>query len=78
MIFSANQTDQENIYCDPCLYEDIKTKATQFCKTCDAPEPLCNDCAKQHSRQKLSRDHELCNDIQEYLNNQKYLRAKCM
>lgn len=35
---------------------------------CDDPEPLCDECAKQHSRQKICRDHEMCKDIQEFLN----------
>lgn len=76
MIFRADQTDQEDIFCDPCLYEDVKTKATHYCKTCDFSEPLCNDCAKQHTRQKLSRDHEMCNNIGEFHNNQKDLNKK--
>lgn len=38
----------------------------------------CDDCAQQHSRQKLSRDHELCDDMKIYPNlplekNQEYV-----
>lgn len=62
------QEDENEIFCDPCLYGDQQIIATFFCKTCDVPEPLCGDCAKQHSRQKLSRDHELCDDMKKYPN----------
>lgn len=59
----CRQTEEDVIFCARCLYGNLKNKATQFCKTCDSPEPLCNKCAQQHTRQKLSRDHELCEDI---------------
>lgn len=71
MIFSAEQTNQEGIFCEPCIYENITTTATYYCKTCDIPEPLCNVCAKQHIRQKLSRNHELCDDMGEFPDQQK-------
>lgn len=74
--FSADQTDQEDILCDPCLCEDKKTKAAHYCKTCDVPEPLCNECAKQHTRQKLGRNHELCDDIRDFLVYQKEVSAR--
>lgn len=61
--FSVYQREKQEIFCDPCLYGDIKIKATHYCKTCDVPEPLCHDCAKQHTRQKSSRDHKLGDDI---------------
>lgn len=67
MIFRADQTEQSDIFCDPCLYGNLKNKATHFCKSCDFPEPLCKYCAQQHSRQKLSRDHELCKDMKEFI-----------
>lgn len=76
LIFSAKQRDQKDILCGPCLYVDIKTKATRYCKTCDDSEPLCNDCAKQHTRQKSSRDHELGDDIRTFYDNQKGSNAK--
>lgn len=53
-----------------------KIKAAQYCKTCDEPDPLCNDCAKHHIRQKASRNHELCNDIEIFQIHQKGLNAK--
>lgn len=61
--FSEDITKEEDIFCDPCRYVHINTKATLFCITCDVPEPFCEDCAQQHTRQKLSRDHELCNEM---------------
>lgn len=61
--FSEDISKHGDIFCDPCLYGDIKTKATHFCKTCDVPEPLCKDCAQQHTREKLSRNHELCDEM---------------
>lgn len=74
--FSVGKTHQEDIFCGPCLYVDIQTKATRYCKTCSDPEPLCNDCAKQHTRQNSSRDHELCNDIKGYQIIKKTINAK--
>lgn len=59
-------TKQEKKLCDPCLYGDKKTKATHFCKTCDVPELFCKDCAQHHTRQKLSRDHELCDEMKDF------------
>lgn len=52
--------------CEPCFAEDLQVQATQFCKTCDDPEPLCETCAKHHLRQKISRNHELCGNIREF------------
>lgn len=76
MIFSADQTKQNDIFCEHCLYEDMKIKAAQYCKTCDEPEPLCSDCTKHHIRQKASRNHELCTDIEIFQFHQKGLNAK--
>lgn len=76
MIFSLDQKNKEDIFCDHCLYGDIKTKATHYCKTCDVPEALCNNCAKQHTRQKFSRNHELGDDIREFYHIQKGFNAK--
>lgn len=76
IIFSADQTKQKDIFCTQCLFENIKTKAVQYCENCDEPEPLCNDCAKHNIRQKTSRNHELCNDIEIFQIHQKGLNAK--
>lgn len=48
----------------------MKTKGTHFCKTCEDPEPLCDNCARQHTRHKLFRDHEICDAIEEIKNYQ--------
>lgn len=61
--FFSEDIPKKEIFCYPCGYGDIQTRATHFCKTCDVPEPLCQDCAQQHTRQKLSRGHELCNEM---------------
>lgn len=53
------------ILCVPCSSEKKQVLADFFCKTCDDPEPLCEDCAYQHAKQKLSRNHELCDDLKE-------------
>lgn len=63
---SEDQLKKEEIFCDPCLHGDLKSKATLFCKTCDVPEPLCADCAVQHTRHKLCRNHELCDNMAEF------------
>lgn len=57
-----------DISCNPCLCGNLKTKATLFCKTCDVPEPLCKNCAVQHTRHKLCRNHKMSDDMEEYSN----------
>lgn len=56
----------KQIVCEPCSTEDTQVPATHFCKTCDDPEPLCETCAKHHTKQKQSRNHEICRDMREY------------
>lgn len=51
--------------CNPCSGDNMKTKATQFCKTCDDPEPFCETCAKQHIRQKMFKKHTLSTDLRD-------------
>lgn len=65
--FSENNQHDREVECDPCFIENIHVKATHFCKTCDDPEPLCDECAKQHTRQKICRDHEMCKNLLEFL-----------
>lgn len=52
--------------CIPCLDDSLDVKATHFCKTCEDPEPLCESCAKQHTRQKMAKNHEICSDIAKF------------
>lgn len=52
--------------CHPCSNEEKDVKATHFCKTCENPEPLCEMCAKEHTRQKMAKDHEICTNISEF------------
>lgn len=65
-----------DIYCDPCRHGDLKTIATLFCKMCDVPEPLCKDCAAQHTRNKLCRNHKLSDDMEEFSNVQRAANKK--
>lgn len=51
---------------DPCSYGNIIVRATHFCKTCEDPEPLCESCAAQHGRHKISRHHKICENIGEF------------
>ncbi|XP_062611155.1 uncharacterized protein LOC134273000 [Saccostrea cucullata] len=62
-ILSDREKDEKTIFCDPCLYDNLQSVATHFCKTCEVPEPQCQDCAKQHLRQRSGRGHILCDDI---------------
>lgn len=48
------------------MNDNLQVKATHFCKTCEDPEALCGACAKQHTRQKLFREHQLCGEIQDF------------
>lgn len=64
--FSENNQHEKEVDCDPCSIENINVKATHFCKTCADPEPLCDKCAKQHTRQKICRDHKMCKDVREF------------
>lgn len=52
--------------CYPCLNDFLKIKATHFCETCEDPEPLCKSCAKQHTRQKIAKDHDICADMAKF------------
>ena len=52
--------------CKTCLDEKRESEATRVCKTCEVPEPFCDDCAKQHTKQKAIRGGEmhLCVDLE--------------
>ena len=45
---------------------NIQTIATRFCKSCEEPEPMCEVCASHHSRQKATKDHEICDDMGQF------------
>lgn len=49
--------------CNPCSNDLIMSNATHFCKTCEDPEPLCESCAVQHTRQKIAKDHDICDNM---------------
>lgn len=63
--FSKNGTVQEML-CEPCISENLKVPASSFCKSCEDPKPLCDICAKHHTKQKLSRNQVLCRDIKAF------------
>ena len=64
IIYREEKESAKEILCEQCLLDDTKTEATRFCQSCIDPEPMCETCAKLHIRQKNSRDHELCQDLQ--------------
>lgn len=61
-LFSQHKQDEKIKFCDLCLRKNLRRKQTHFCKTCDVPEALCKDCAQQHTRNRVSRHHEICED----------------
>lgn len=56
----------KELTCVPCSFENVQVKAAYFCHTCKDPEPLCETCSTQHTRQKLTRGHEIYKDIWKY------------
>lgn len=65
-MFSCRKNKETKIVCEPCFNENKQITATHFCKTCDDPEPLCKACAKEHTRQKQSKDHKLSDKIEKF------------
>lgn len=61
--FSKKTHNEKKILCISCSNDNVDVKATHFCKTCTDPAPLCESCAKQHTRQKLASNHDVCVDI---------------
>lgn len=64
-LFSEDSNLKE-LTCVPCSFKNIQVKAIYFCQTCEDPEPLFETCASQHTRQKLTRGHEIGKDIWKY------------
>ncbi|XP_060556512.1 E3 ubiquitin-protein ligase TRIM56-like [Ruditapes philippinarum] len=52
-----NSVNKTNFSCEPCLFENIEKEASTFCTDCS--EHLCASCAREHRKNKLSRDHKL-------------------
>lgn len=74
--FSVDSQQKEDILCNLCLNNNKKVIATHYCKTCAGPEPLCEQCAKQHARQKACKDHKLSGNIRkfvEHYTNKRYI-----
>ncbi|XP_062586611.1 uncharacterized protein LOC134248210 [Saccostrea cucullata] len=59
----ASILKSNNINCEMCLLDGEHKRATSFCLTCKEIEALCEDCAAQHLRQKLFRNHMISKDI---------------
>nr|XP_022307143.1 uncharacterized protein LOC111113294 isoform X4 [Crassostrea virginica]XP_022307145.1 uncharacterized protein LOC111113294 isoform X4 [Crassostrea virginica]XP_022307146.1 uncharacterized protein LOC111113294 isoform X4 [Crassostrea virginica]XP_022307147.1 uncharacterized protein LOC111113294 isoform X4 [Crassostrea virginica]XP_022307148.1 uncharacterized protein LOC111113294 isoform X4 [Crassostrea virginica]XP_022307149.1 uncharacterized protein LOC111113294 isoform X4 [Crassostrea virg len=53
--------------CAPCSIDGDKIDATAFCLTCKEPELMCNVCAGQHIKERISRNHDLCYDLSKLL-----------
>lgn len=53
--------------CTPCAYAEDDSEAAAFCLTCKETEFMCNTCAEQHIKERGSRDHELCYDLEKGL-----------
>lgn len=75
--FSQGAQVEKDILIIPCADDDLEVKATHFCKTCEDPEPLCESCAKQHTRQKIAKNHEISADMATFLTPQKVSRYTC-
>ncbi|XP_053384696.1 E3 ubiquitin-protein ligase TRIM71-like [Mercenaria mercenaria] len=54
---SYEETGNENFQCEPCLFENAEVEATTFCMDCF--EHLCINCARDHRKNKISRNHKL-------------------
>lgn len=63
LCFSVESQCKKEIVCYPCSNDNVYVNATNFCKTCADPEPFCINCARQHTRQKLFKEHQLCKEI---------------
>ena len=73
VIHRVSSQSKKEVMCDPCLSGDERIAATGFCKTCEEPEALCDGCAKQHTRQKATKGHEISNDLTILTNTRKRL-----
>lgn len=62
--------------CGSCEYENKDKNATGFCLTCEEPEPLCDECSLQHLKQKLTRNHTLCNDLSKYGESRNFVKCE--
>lgn len=62
--FSRNKYGNQ-ILCEICT-TDEQVLATHFCKTCEDPDPLCENCANRHLKEKLSKHHEICENMKDF------------
>ncbi|XP_052785247.1 uncharacterized protein LOC128220762 [Mya arenaria] len=47
-------------FCDACKYDDLLETASGFCITCT--EYLCQNCCRDHKKNKLTREHNMLKD----------------
>lgn len=59
-----NKCEEIEIECEPCKAQKKITTAKYFC--CNCEENLCLNCGEQHRAQKLTREHELTDAIENY------------
>lgn len=66
---SKTRKHGKKMICVPCSNDSEEVEATHFCKTCEDPEPLCEMCAKDHTRYKMTKNHKICAEMTEFPNN---------
>ena len=64
-VYSKPKEQKSQTLCEACQFERRDTRATKFCMSCDVPEPLCKDCARQHNHHKATRGQKICDDIEQ-------------
>lgn len=66
---SKTRKHGRKMICVPCSNDSEEVEATHFCKTCEDPEPLCEMCAKDHTRYKMTKNHKIYAEMTEFPNN---------
>lgn len=56
----------KQIFCEICTTDALPVQATHFCKTCEDPDPLCENCVHRHLKEMLSKNHEICCFIKDF------------
>ncbi|CAC5362073.1 unnamed protein product [Mytilus coruscus] len=54
------------MFCAICSDLQRYTTAVAYCLDCNVSEPLCNECAELHVVMKCNRNHNLCNDMNNF------------
>lgn len=58
----------KKMICIPCSNNSKEVEATHFCKTCEDSDPLCEMCAKDHTRYKMTKNHKIRAEMTEFPN----------